>query len=102
MNMEKVKKDLKEIRCYYAHERDFIGAKNIIGESSAVAKKDRYNAAVGKASTQLYYVYLSLYVRDNSQAVTAEDMDCSLGHVKRLNRQLCEFFLNAFKEDNKE
>lgn len=92
MTIEQIKSDLREIQYYYAHEKEFEGATKIIGQSSILEKVERYNAAICKASSQLYYVYLSLYIRFNTQMVVADDMDCSVGHIKRLNRELCEFF----------
>lgn len=92
MTLQEVKSDLKQIRYYYTHEKEFVGATRIIGGSGILEKIEKYNTVIRKAPSQLYYTYLSLYVRFNSQMVAAEDMDCSLGHVKRLNRELCEFF----------
>lgn len=92
MTIEEVKSDLKQIRYYYAHEKEFEGAIRIIGESAIKEKLELYNTLIRSAPSQLYYTYLSLYVHFNSQTVAAEDMECSVGHVKRLNRELCEFF----------
>lgn len=92
MTIEQVKADLKEIQYYYAHEKEFDGAIKVIGQNAITDKVEKYNAAVRKAPSKLYYLYLSLYVRFNTQIVAAEDMDCSVAHVKRLNKQLCEFF----------
>lgn len=93
MTIQQVKEDLREIQYYYAHEKEFEGATRIIGESSITEKLDKYNAAICKAPSRLYYIYLSLYVHFNTQTVAALDMDYSVTHVKRLNKQLCEFFV---------
>lgn len=92
MTIEEVKSDLKQIRYYYAHEKEFEGATRIIGGSAILEKIEKYNTMIRSVPSQLYYTYLSLYVRFNSQTMAAEDMDCSVGHVKRLNKELCEFF----------
>ncbi len=92
MTIEQIKSDLREIQYYYAHEKEFTGAAKIIGRSAILEKAERYNAAICNAPSKLYYVYLSLYIHFNTQMVVADDMDCSVGHVKRLNRELCEFF----------
>lgn len=96
MTIQEIKSDLKEIQYYYAHEKDFERANKIVGQNRITEKAEKYNAAVRNASPRLYDVYLSLYVYYNTQIVAADDMDCSVAHVKRLNRQLCEFFLKAF------
>ena len=92
MTIEQVKTDLKEIQYYYAHEKEFAGATKIIGKSSILEKVEQYNAAICKAPSQLYYIYLSLYVHFNTQMTAALDMDYSVGYIKRLNRELCDFF----------
>lgn len=92
MTIEEIKSDLREIQYYYAHEQEFAGATKIIGQNAISEKIARYNAAVCKAPSRLYYVYLALYIRYNTQPVASEDMGCSVGHVKRLNRELCKFF----------
>ncbi len=102
MTIEQVKADLKEIQYYYAHEKEFEKANKIVGQNRVAEKVWRYNAAVRNASPRLYDAYLSLYVRFNTQIVAAEDMDCSVANIKRLNRKLCEFFIQEFTGENNE
>ena len=92
MTIEVIKSDLREIQYYYAHKQEFAGATKVIGQSTIFAKIEKYNAAICKAPSKLYYIYLSLYIRYNTQLVASENMGCSVGHVKRLNRELCKFF----------
>lgn len=96
MTLKEVKADLREIQYYYAHEKEFADATRIIGQSSILEKVERYNAAVCDAPPRLYDVYRMLYIYYNTQIVAADDLDCSVAHVKRLNRQLCDFLLNKF------
>ena len=100
MTISEIKADLKEIQYYYAHEKEFAKANRIVGQNCVTEKAERYNAAVRNAPPRLYDVYLSLYIYYNTQIVAADDMDCSVTHVKRLNRQLCEFFQRAFTGGN--
>ena len=99
MTIKEIKEDLKDIRYYYAHEKEFAKANTIVGQNCIVEMVKRYNAAVAKAPARLYGIYLSLYVYDNTQIVVADDMEYSVAHVKRLNKQLCELFLKAFSEE---
>ena len=92
MTNEEKKEDARGIRKYYTHAKDCEGATKIIGKNSIEEKTEKYNAAIRKAPSRLYYIYLSLYIHFNTQTVAALDMDYSVGHVKRLNRELCEFF----------
>lgn len=96
MTIKDIKADLREIQYYYAHEKEFADATKIIGQSSILEKVERYNAAVCGAPPRLYDVYRMLYIYYNTQIVVADDLDCSVAHVKRLNRQLCDFLLNKF------
>lgn len=98
MTIEQVKSDLREIQYYYAHEKEFAGATKIIGKSSVLDKIEKYNLAICKASTQLYYLYLSLYVHFNTQMTAALDMDLSVGYIKRLNKDLYMFFQKELGE----
>ncbi len=93
MTIREIKSDLREIQYYYAHEKEFEKADKIVGQNRITEKVARYNAAVRNAPPRLYDVYLSLYIYYNTQIVAADDMDCSVAHIKRLNRQLCEFFM---------
>ena len=98
MTIEEIKADLKEIQYYYAHEKEFVGASTLIGTSGVLEKVERYNSLICKASSQLYYLYLSLYIHHNTQLVTALDMQLSVGHIKRLNNKLYKFFQEEWEK----
>ena len=98
MTIEEIKADLKEIQYYYAHEKEFVGASTLIGTSGVLEKVERYNSLICKASSQLYYLYLSLYINHNTQLVTALDMQLSVGHIKRLNNKLYKFFQEEWEQ----
>jgi hypothetical protein len=103
MTIEDVKSDLRDIQYYYAHEKEFVSASRIIGDNSIRQKVMKYNDAACKAPLRLYYVYVSLYVHFNTQLEAAYDMDCSLGFMKKLNRDLCDFLLKELRpKDEKE
>ena len=98
--IQQIRRDLEEIRYYYAKQKEFDGASKNVGASSIAAKVERYNAAVRKAPPRLYDVYVSLYVNNNTQLVLSFDWDCSPDYVKRLNRRLCEFLQKELKQEN--
>ncbi len=97
--MQEIKTDLREIRYYYAKQKEFIGVTDTVGASQISEVAERYNRAVRKAPVRLYDVYISLYVSNRTQMGLALDWSCSLEYIKRLNRQLRDFLL---KELNKE
>ncbi len=98
ITLKQVKADLREIRYYYAKQKDLDGAARSVGTSTVTEKVERYNAAVRKAPVRLYDVYVSLYVNNNTQLVLSFDWDCSLEYVKRLNRQLCQYLLEEINK----
>jgi len=100
MTLEQVKADLRDIRYYYAKQKDLDGAARSVGTSSIKEKVERYNEAVRKAPVKLYDVYVSLYVNNNTQLVLSFDWDCSSEYVKRLNRQLCRFLQEELSKGN--
>lgn len=46
MTLQEVKSDLKQIRYYYAHEKEFEGATRIIGGSGILEKIEKYNTGM--------------------------------------------------------
>ena len=98
MTIEEIKADLKEIQYYYAHEKEFAVGERAIGQSAVLEKVERYNSLICKASSQLYYLYLSLFIQQNTQLVTALDMQLSVGHIKRLNNKLYKFFQEEWEK----
>lgn len=91
ITMQQVKEDLREIRYYYAKQKDMEGASRTVGTSKITEKIARYNAAVQKAPMRLYDLYVSLYVNNNTQLTVALDWDYTVDYIKKLNHRLCQF-----------
>lgn len=100
MTLQEIRKDLRAIRYYYAKQKEFEKAAETVGASKVIETVKRYNQAVTNAPPRFYEVYVELYVHNNTQETLSFDWDCSLDYIKRLNRQLCEFLINQFKEEN--
>lgn len=98
--IREVRSDLRGIRYYYSKEKEFGKAAETVGESKIKETAKRYNQAVTNAPPRLYEVYVELYVHNNTQETLAFDWDYSTEYVKRLNRQLGEFFVEQFKGEN--
>lgn len=99
LTIQQIKADLNEIRYYYTHEQEFAGAIRTIGKSSIFDKLERYNEAIRKASAQQYNLYVALYVQGSTQLNVALDWERTPEHIKRLNRQLCQFFQKEFNKE---
>ena len=92
MTTKDIKKDLREIRTYYASEHLFKQASKLcrLGIEEKVA---RYNRAMENAPAMLCVIYISLYVNNNMQAVVAEDLGYTPEYIKYQNSLLCKFLL---------
>ena len=90
-SLDEIRKDLKQIRFYYANQKDIERFLKSVGENCKVNIVKQYNEAVCNAPIQLYYLYCCLYLNNNSQEVVAEDWSCSTTYIKKLNNSLCEF-----------
>ncbi len=100
MTFQEVRKDLRAIRYYYTKQKEFEKAAETVGANKVEETVERYNQAVTNAPPRLYEVYVELYVHNNTQETLAFDCDCCVEYIKRLNKELCEFLLNYFKEEN--
>ncbi|MDE6441757.1 MAG: hypothetical protein K2L12_03270 [Clostridia bacterium] len=100
MTVQEVRKDLRAIRYYYSKQKDFEKAAETVGANRVAGIAQRYHRIVTNASPRLYEVYVQLYLRNNTQETLAFDWDCSTEYIKRLNKQLYEFIIDQFKEEN--
>lgn len=102
VTLEQVRTDLREIKYYYAKQKELDNASKYTGQSAIIDRVNTYNKAMRQAPVLLYDLYVSLYVNNNTQSVLAYDWDCSTEYVKRLNKQLCGFLQNELEKQNKE
>ena len=93
--LNQIREDLRAIRYYYEQKEQLERGAKHIGESAVVQMVEKYNAAVRNAPIRLYDLYLCLYVNNNTQAVVAEDKQCSTEYIRRLHKQLCEYLQQA-------
>ena len=101
MTTEKIRKDLLDIRYYYARKTLFDRAANCIAKNATIRKAEQYNRFVENAPPKLYDIYIMLYVKSNTQRATAEKLGYSECYIRRLNKQLYTFFQNAFAADRR-
>lgn len=95
--LQEIREDLAEIKFYYANEKEIITAEKVTGQMRLTETVKTYNEAVSNAKGRLYMLYVSLYIHNNSQMVVADDLDCSVDYIKRLNRQLLQYLQGALK-----
>mgnify|MGYP003571565366 CR=1 FL=1 len=97
---ENIRRDLKNIRYYYARKNAFENASLTVGQNTIIDKLDIYNNAIRFATPRLYDLYVTLYTQNNTQDSLSEKWGYSLEHVSRLHSQLVRFFLNYFEKEN--
>ena len=97
--IEKVREDLRDIRHYYSKIEEFEKISKVIGSPLSLTMVESYNKKILNAPIRLYDLYVSLYLRNNSLMVVAEDWGYSVGYVKVLNKQLYDFFVEEFKKE---
>ena len=97
--LDRVREDLRDIRHYYSKIEDFEKISKVIGSPLALAMVESYNKKVLNAPIRLYDLYVSLYLRNNSQLVVAEDWGVSISQIALLSKQLNEFFVEEFKKE---
>lgn len=95
--LQEIRADLMEIKFYYANEKEIIEASKITGLRRLAETVKEYNEAISNAKGQLYMLYVALYVHNNSQMVVADDWNCSVDYIKRLNKQLLQYLQGALK-----
>lgn len=97
MTLDKIERDLKDIRYYYSRKKAMDESADFVGKSGVIEKSELYNAIVAGAPPRLYDLYVSLYVGNNTQIGLAEKWGYSEGYIKNLNRRLKEYIKAAFE-----
>ena len=98
MTLKEVKDDLREIKYYYGHKPMFDRALATVAKNKTLEKVRGYNALIQDAPAQLYGLYVALYAENNTQLAVALDWGLSEGHIKNLNRMLCDYFLEKINK----
>ena len=101
-NEKDVKRKLKEIRYYYARRKSMEMASEDVGENDIVKLIQKYNGIIKEASPRLYDLYVSLYVKNNTQISMAETMGYTRNYINQLNKDLVLFIVKKLNEGEKE
>lgn len=91
MRIDEIRKDLYDIRYYYAHKSLFDKARLAIVKNTVLEKTAKYNSIMEEAEPRIYALYVALYTENNTQIVVAEDWNVSEGYIKYLNKRLLLF-----------
>ena len=92
MTLADIRGDLKDIRYYYARKEMFDEAFKSTGANEIVDRAKIYNEAIQSASPKLYELYVSLYIKNNTQESLSAELSYTPEYVQMLNKKLLKFF----------
>lgn len=99
LTIKNVKEELSEIRHFYSKKEEFERFSRVVGKPEVCGLVEKYNAVIRRAPIRLYDLYVSLYVKDNTQSAVAVDWKVGTDYVRQLNRKLCDFFIKEFNKE---
>ena len=90
-NIETIREDLNKIRYYNSKKEWFDKMEKLIGRSEASMLADQYNKVICMAPPRLYEYFVYMYVLNNTQEITAEDLDYSMTYIRKISSALFEY-----------
>lgn len=97
VTVDQIRRDLKNIRYYYARREVFENSEAEIGGMAFLPIIRKYNQAIREAPPRLYDLYVSLYLLNNTQRELADKMGLTPEHVQVLHRGLIHYFQEHFQ-----
>lgn len=97
-SLKEIRKELREIKYYFARKKSMDASFVDIGENRVVKLIDQYNEIAKTAPPKLYDLYVSLYIKSHTQTSISTDLGYTSNYIYQLNRMLLNYF---FKEINK-
>ena len=92
-----IREDLKDIRYYYSLQKVFEQGAKYVRPVAVLQMVDRYNNSMQNAPAQLYALYVSLYIQNNSQTALAEEWGYARPYIRDLNDKLVSYLQNNLK-----
>lgn len=92
MTIQAVRKDLNEIRYYFARKKRLDDVSELVGNNKVVDMVERYNVAMQNAPIRLYDLYTSLFVENNTQESLSNKWCYSREHITRLTKNAVSIF----------
>ena len=93
---ERVRRDLKDIRYYYARKSILDSVKGDVGINKVRSMVDRYNKMILNAPLYLFDLYVCLYVKGYTQDKMAVELNVSSQYVHSQNKKLVEFLQSHY------
>ena len=102
ITIQEIKKDLYDIRYYYSRKRSLDEAFRNVGYNAIVKKVELYNQYIRDASPQLFDLYVSLYINNNTQETLSAAMNYTRETVNLLNKKLVLYFFEKLNQNKEE
>lgn len=99
ISIQTIKKELEDIRYYYARRDMFDKAFDSVGKNAILQTVNRYNEAICAAPPKLYEMYVSLYIESCTYEAAAEALCYSVNYVYKTNKKIVEFFYNTMNKE---
>ena len=98
VTLKEIRNDLKDIKYYMMRKNVFENSNMSVGKNRALEKLNIYNEMICSAPPRLYDVYVSLYLKSNTQESLADQLGYSEVYISLLNGKLVKFFQDEFKK----
>ena len=98
MTIEKIRKDLKNIRTYYA-DREVLDVAFQLLPHRVKGLVDFYAKMISEVSLELYKVYYELYVRGLTQEAAAEELNFCTEYIRMKNKELMMYFQSKMEDE---
>ena len=99
ITLQTIKKELENIRYYYARKDMFNKAFDSVGKNEILRTAEKYNQAICGASPKLYEMYVALYIECCTYEAAAESLCYSVNYVYKTNKKIVDFFFNALNRE---
>ena len=99
ITIETIKRELEDIRYYYARRDMFDKAFDSVGKNTILQTVHRYNEAICSAPPKVYEMYVSLYIQCCTYEAAAEALCYSVNYVYKTNKKIVNFFYSAMNKE---
>ena len=87
-SLMEIRNNLKQIRYYYMRKADIDNSFRLTGSSELMDIVNLYNRQMRKAPIQLYDLYSSLYVVNETQESFSKKYGCSIENIQKKHKKL--------------
>ena len=97
--LNEIREDLRNIRYYYSRKKVIDEGFENTGVNSFVDTVELYNNIMKQAKPRFYDLYVSLYVKNNTQESLADELCYTPEYVQMLNKKLLKFLQESLNKE---